>query len=111
MTIEIESLSIEAIIGILDFERVTPQRISIDITLSYDYKDERFINYADIISLVENEMLSQKFELLEEALSALKELIISSYQNIDKLSIKISKLDIIDNATVSLSDEWRFCEG
>ncbi len=111
MTIEIESLSFEAIIGILDFERVTPQRISIDITLSYEYADKQFINYADIISLVENEMLSQKFELLEEALSALKDLIISSYPNIDKLSIKISKLDIIDNATVSLSDEWRFHEG
>ncbi|SFV51421.1 Dihydroneopterin aldolase [hydrothermal vent metagenome] len=106
MTIEIESLSIEAIIGILDFERVTPQRVSIDISASYEYRDEKFINYADIISLVEGEVISQKFELLEEALLALKRLIISSYPNIDRLYIKISKPDIIENATVSLSDLW-----
>lgn len=107
MTIEIEALSIEAIIGILDFERVTPQRVSIDIRASYEYRDEKFINYADIISLVEGEMISKKFELLEEALLALKSTISSSYPDIDRLHIKISKLEIIDNATVSLSDEWQ----
>ena len=106
MTIQIESLTIEAIIGILDFERVNRQRIVIDIEASYEYRDGEFINYADMIDLVETHLQLKEYELLEDALLGLKDVITISYSRITKLSIKITKPDIIDNAIVSLSDKW-----
>ena len=39
MTIHIEALTFDVIIGLLDFERDRPQRVIIDIEASYDYKD------------------------------------------------------------------------
>ena len=42
MTIHIEALSFDVIIGLLDFERVTPQRVIIDIEASYSYSDDDF---------------------------------------------------------------------
>jgi len=106
LTIQIESLTIETIIGILDFERVNRQRIVIDIEASYEYRDGEFINYADMIDLVETHLQLKEYELLEDALLGLKDVITIRYSQIAKLSIKIAKPDIIDNAIVSLSDKW-----
>lgn len=38
MTIHIEDLRFQAIIGILDFERTTPQDVVVDLTIKYKYK-------------------------------------------------------------------------
>jgi dihydroneopterin aldolase len=108
LTIHIKSLTIEGIIGILDFERINKQKIVIDIESSYLYREEIFINYADMINLVETHILLKEYKLLEDALIGLRDTIITTYSNIDKLYIKISKPDIIKNAIVSLSDEWRY---
>ena len=40
MTIHIESLTFETIIGLLDFEKERPQRVIIDLRASYDYEKE-----------------------------------------------------------------------
>ncbi len=106
MTIHIESLSFECIIGILDFERIEPQKVIIDAKIEYEYRDNLFINYAEVISLIEREMFEKKFELLETAINHLERKIISIFPNIEKLSLKISKPNIIKNAQVSLSNSW-----
>jgi len=43
MTIHIEDLKFQCIIGILDFERKIPQDVEVNLTIEYNYKDE-FIN-------------------------------------------------------------------
>ncbi|MEK6658706.1 MAG: dihydroneopterin aldolase, partial [Campylobacterota bacterium] len=53
MTIHIEDLKFQCIIGILDFERVTPQDVIINLAIEYDYK-KNFINYADVVEIVKN---------------------------------------------------------
>jgi len=108
MTIHIEALSFDVIIGLLDFERITPQRVVIDIEASYDYRDGDFINYADVATLVENELKSQKYELLEDALSGLKTIIYKNYPNLQNLYIKIIKPDILTKCRVGLSNRWKF---
>lgn len=105
VTIHIEDLEILAIIGILDFERTTVQKIIVDVTIDYFYKNSAFINYAEVIALIEKCLIDNKYELLEEALSDIQKEIFKQYSQISKLNIKITKPNIIKNAKVALSFE------
>ena len=106
MTIHIEELTFDCIIGILDFERVTSQKVIINVEIEYNYEKNNFINYADVIDLIEQQMLEKKYELLETAVEELSQKIVSNYSNITKLNLKISKPNIIKNAKVSLSKTY-----
>jgi dihydroneopterin aldolase len=105
MTIHIEKLEIIAIIGILDFERVQPQQVVVDLTLDYHYSENNFISYVEIISIIETMIIDKKYTLLEEALNDIKEKIFENYPQISRLNLKISKPNIIKNANVALSIE------
>jgi len=108
MTLHIEDLTFYVIIGLLDFEREKPQRVIINLEASYDYNNDEFIDYADMALLIQNELKEKRYELLENALLGLKELLYTSYPRLRTLSIKISKPDILDQCTVSLSKTWNF---
>ena len=107
MTIYIEDLNLNIIIGLLDFEKEAPQKIIINLKLVYAYKEKQFINYADIVMQIEDKLQQEKYELLEEALIGLKALLFFKYPNIKNLFIKISKPNILPNCIVSLSQEWK----
>lgn len=108
MQIHIEALTFETIIGLLDFERDRPQKVIIDLEASYNYKNEDYLNYADIVTQLQNELKEKKYELLEEALLGLKERLYTSYPQLKTLQIKISKPDILPNCSVGLSQSWEF---
>jgi len=108
MTIHIEDLTFDVIIGLLDFERDKPQRVIINLTTSYEYDNQNFIDYADIVLLIENELKQKRYKLLEDALLGLKSLIASTYPHITTLSLKIAKPDILPHTSVALSHSWTF---
>ena len=108
MTIHIEDLTFDVIIGLLDFERDRPQRVIINLQASYDYSDDQFIDYADMVLLIEKELKEKRYELLENALLGLKDVLYTTYPNLQALSLKISKPDILSQCTVSLSKTWNF---
>ena len=108
MRIEIEDLTFSCIIGLLDFERVEEQKVIVNISIDYNYTKDNFINYAYVANITKDTMRTKKFELLEDALISVKEAIIKEFNNIEKLYIKISKPDILDNCIVSLSNNWEF---
>ena len=108
MTIHIEDLTFDVIIGLLDFERDRPQRVIINLEASYDYSDDQFIDYADIVLLIQKELKEKRYELLENALIGLKEVLYTTYPHLQTLSLKISKPDILSDCTVSLSKTWNF---
>jgi dihydroneopterin aldolase len=103
MTIHIEDLRFKCIIGLLEFERHTPQEVIVTLELDYDYTDA-FINYADLAKLIETHLQEKKYELLETALSDLFEIISTQYSLITRLFLKISKPDILPNCRVSVSN-------
>lgn len=103
MKVYIEDFRFTCIVGILDFERVTPQEVIIKLQLEYEYKT-RFINYAELAELLKFTMQEQKFELLEEALLFLFALLKEHYKNISTLFIKITKPSILKDCLVSVSD-------
>ena len=106
MTIHIEKLEISAIIGILDCERITTQTVIVDACIDYYYKENQFINYAEVISIIETMIISKQYQLLEDALSDIQQKIVQRYSQVIKLNLKISKPNIIKNATVALSLEY-----
>ena len=108
MTIHIEALTFDVIIGLLDFERDKPQQVIIDLEASYDYTDGQFIDYADMALLIQNELGEKRYELLEDALLGVKSVLISTYPGLQTLSLKISKPHILAHCNVALSNAWNF---
>ena len=108
MTIHIDDLQFDVIIGLLDFERDRPQRVIIDLEASYAYSNEDFINYADMVFLIQNELKEKRYKLLEEALLGLKERLYTSYPQLKTLKLKIAKPDILKECSVALSHSWEF---
>ena len=108
MTIHIEALTFDVIIGLLDFERDRPQTVVVDLTATYDYSDNAFINYADLVILIQNELKAKRYTLLENALIGLKDVLYTSYPQLQTLSLKISKPDILPECNVALSHLWEF---
>lgn len=106
MTIHIESLQIEAIIGLLDFEREAEQRLLVDLEADYPYREGFFIDYAELAAMIEKRIKERRFILLEEALSDLEEQIMAHYPSIRRLKLKITKPDILTHCRVSLSESW-----
>lgn len=108
MKILIENLTFETIIGILDFERLTPQQIQIDCEIDYTYTTDHFINYADVAHLIQITMRSEKFELLEEALEHLAKILKETFPLIHQLALTIRKPNILPNCTVGVQNHFIF---
>ncbi len=108
MTIHIDDLQFDVIIGLLDFERDRPQRVIIDLEASYAYSNEDFINYADMVFLIQKELKEKRYKLLEEALLGLKERLYTSHPQLKTLKLKIAKPDILKECSVALSHSWEF---
>jgi len=105
MIIHIQDLRFQCIIGILDFERETPQDVVVDLTIEYDYKKD-FINYAVVVDMVKKNMIENKYLLIEEALDGLKTILSKEFKLIDKLDIKLTKPSILPDCKVSVSNKY-----
>ena len=107
MTIHIEDLEFQCIIGILDFERVTEQNVIINASIEYEYKND-FINYVDVVEIVVSDMKESKFLLIEDALASLHLKLKENFSLINILNLKITKPSIMPNCKVSVSDTYKF---
>lgn len=107
MKIYVEDLRFQCIIGILDFERVTPQDVIINLELEYHFEQE-FINYAEVAELIKKTMINKKFSLLEDAITYLPHFLKENFDQIDQLTIKITKPSILPDSKVSLEDTVSF---
>ena len=107
MTIQIEDLNFQCIIGILDFERVTLQDIVINMSINYNYTNQ-FINYVDVTNLVKTTIKKEKFLLIEDALSSLSKKLKKEFPLINTLDLKITKPSILPDCKVSVSNSYLF---
>jgi dihydroneopterin aldolase len=105
MRIHIEGLSFDTIIGVLPHERTTPQRVVIDALIDYAYGEGEYLDYAVVCELFETHMRTKRFELLEEALLSLGELLEKHFPSVMFYRLKIAKPDILSHATVAVSIE------
>ena len=110
MRIHIEAFRFDVIIGLLDFERTTAQEVIVDLEATYTYQEGVFINYADISSDIQTHLTQKSYHLLEDALLGLKEVLILKYPQIESLSLKITKPNILPRCSVALSEIWDFSQ-
>jgi dihydroneopterin aldolase len=108
MKILIETLTFETIIGILDFERLTPQQVIIDCTIDYPYANNHFINYAEVADTITQTMHQEKFELIETALEVLTTTLKKQFPLIQSLSLTIRKPAILPNCIVGIHHQKCF---
>lgn len=96
ISVFVDSLEFDTIIGLLDFERVEAQRVCIDMEFSAD----EFIDYANVCEVIQSEFKEQKFYKIEDALEYFSIKFKENYPSLNSFYMKISKTQIIKNATV-----------
>jgi dihydroneopterin aldolase len=101
------SLAIDVIIGILDFERTSKQTVVVETKINYNYTKNCFIDYSIILKIIEKLLIEKKYKLIEDAIEEIGRTILRDYPQIISLYLKISKPNIIPNASVALSKEWK----
>ena len=105
LKINIEDLAFDCIIGILPHEREKAQKVIINISFEYFYKDDgsNFIDYSIVVSMVEQYMIENKFKLIEDAILYIRKKLKSEF-DMKNLKIKISKPNILPNCVVSVEE-------
>ncbi|MGL2894662.1 FolB domain-containing protein [Helicobacter pylori] len=102
--VHIHNLVFETILGILEFERLKPQKISVDLDLFYtELPNKAYLDYMEIQEIIQNTMREKQYLLIEDALKDLSHVLKTRYSEISELFLKISKLEISPNSQVGAS--------
>ncbi|MGL2742748.1 FolB domain-containing protein [Helicobacter pylori] len=102
--VHIHHLVFETILGILEFERLKPQKISVNLDLFYtELSNKAYLDYMEIQEIIQNTMREKQYLLIEDALKDLSQILKTRYKEISELFLKISKLEISPNSQVGAS--------
>ncbi|GAA9616162.1 dihydroneopterin aldolase [Helicobacter pylori] len=102
--VHIHNLVFEAILGILEFERLKPQKISVNLDLFYtQLPNKAYLDYIKIQELIQKMIQENQYLLIEDALKDLSHALKTRYSEISELYLKISKLEISPNSQVGAS--------
>ncbi|WQW69361.1 FolB domain-containing protein [Helicobacter pylori] len=102
--VHIHNLVFETILGILEFERLKPQKISVNVDLFYtELPNKVYLDYMEIQEIIQNTMREKQYLLIEDALKDLSHVLKTRYKEISELFLKISKLEISPNSQVGAS--------
>ncbi|GAA8738939.1 dihydroneopterin aldolase [Helicobacter pylori] len=102
--VHIHNLVFETILGVLEFERLKPQKISVNLDLFYtELPNKAYLDYMEIQEIIQNTMREKQYFLIEDALKDLSQILKTRYSEISELFLKISKLEISPNSQVGAS--------
>jgi len=101
----IKNLEIEAIIGIYDFERTTPQKVVFDMEMSWNNqkaaKSENIddaLNYKTLSDHLKAYVGKSEFKLIETLAEEVAKIVLEDY-GVEWLSLTLHKPDALDGAT------------
>lgn len=101
----IKNLEIEAIIGIYDFERTTPQKVVFDMEMSWNIqkaaKSENIddaLNYKTLSDHLQDYVSNSEFQLIETLAEQVAKIVLEDY-GVEWLSLTLHKPDALDGAT------------
>lgn len=103
-TIFIENLVVASIHGLLPHEKDTPQRFSIDISISRNIEGKRHqhinetIDYRQLKKIAEEIVLGPSRDLMETIAEEIADTLVLRYKTLTSLEVSIKKLDILGNA-------------
>lgn len=105
MTICIKDLEIFTIIGILEHERKIQQSLLINAKIKY--KGE-ILDYADLAKNLSAYIKKCEFDYLETALDSCIKFLKTTYPNILKIKLRLSKPAAVPNCLVSVKEKRSF---
>jgi len=101
----IKNLEIEAIIGIYDFERTTPQKVVFDMEMSWNTqkaaKSENIddaLNYKTLSDHLKDYVSNSEFLLIETLAEQVAQIVLEDY-GVEWLSLTVHKPDALDGNT------------
>ncbi|WP_279061059.1 dihydroneopterin aldolase [Campylobacter lanienae] len=96
ISVFVDNLEFDTIIGLLDFERVNSQKICV----SMEFEACEFVDYATVCEITQREFNENKFYKVEDALEYFAIKFKATHPNLTKFYMKISKIEIVPNAIV-----------
>lgn len=107
-TIRVIDLQVSCIIGILPRERKEEQTILVSIIADYDISQaaaseniEHTLDYVEVVELLNQQLKSKQYELLERAVTDLSEQVLERWPSILRFSIEIKKPEALPLASYS----------
>lgn len=104
--ISIEDLCLDAIVGILPFERTKTQRIRITAEFVYVSNGDNFLDYSKLRDCIKEAFLKE-FALLEDAQMYFLQEIPQRFPQIKEYWIKITKLEIFKDCKVGIKFTYK----
>ncbi|MCX2716875.1 dihydroneopterin aldolase [Helicobacter sp. MIT 21-1697] len=103
ITLHIENLLCEAIIGVLENERHTPQQLLVEAHITYMYKQEQYLDYTLISEMISHHLQINAYELLESALLGVIDELKTQFNVITRITLCIKKPQILAPLIVGAS--------
>ena len=104
--IRIDNLTFYAIIGILEYERHTPQKLVVDA--AFTLAEGNFLDYAQAKEIIKKTIQTNNYELLEDALQELSDLLYQRFPFIQTLTITIKKPQVLPDCIPSVTIKRTF---
>ena len=104
ITTLIKDYEFSAIIGLLDFERTTPQKLK----FSAEFQSTEFIDYVEVINFIEQIYAEGKFGSVESSLETCAKKLKEKFSSLSFLKMEIWKMEIIKNAMVGARVEVKY---
>jgi dihydroneopterin aldolase len=98
-SIIIKNFEFDTIIGVLDFEKTTPQKVIVNCEIEYNYED-KYLDYGEVSTIIKNILQTKKFEVIEDSLDYICSYLKNSFLNINSIKLEILKPDILENMVV-----------
>ncbi|AFI05914.1 FolB domain-containing protein [Helicobacter cetorum] len=103
-SVHVHNFVFETILGILEHERSTPQKISINLNLSYtEPQNKAYLDYIEIQNIIKTTMQEKQYLLIEDALKDLSNILKTRYEEISEIFLKITKLEASSCSQVGAS--------
>lgn len=103
-TILVNNLCINCIIGIHPHERVNLQQLYIDLKLTTDFTKvaaeesiQHTIDYTAVAALVEEHIVTQKYELIETLAVRVGQLLFNKFDALQQIQIEVRKPAAVHN--------------
>ena len=103
----IEDLAVNCIIGILSYERATPQTLLLNISMEIDFSvvggSDRVadtVNYAEIAEQISALAVERQFQLVEAMVATACQQILANYPTVNRVEVTARKPDIMPGSTV-----------
>lgn len=98
MKINIRGLEVSACHGVLDFEKVNPQKFVFDLDLEVDFlraaeSDDivSTVNYAEVCELIEKITVENKFNLIEKLAAECAYSVLEKFERVQKIELTLTK--------------------